>query len=171
MQIAGPLIIQPAHHTDIGRGIARIDYDIMDSIDARTNSFVEIISRKRTVARCLPVIPSDESKGIIRLDDLTMENAGSQIGKHVYVKKMEVSEAERVIVIPLQEIPVGMEQYLNDVVYHQAIVKEQLVTIPYFPGSLMFTVKDYTPLAQSVMITSKTKFQVENTKYHLSNNV
>ncbi len=171
MQVAGPLIIQPAHHRDIGRGIARIDYDVMDSIDAGTDSFVEITSRKRTVVRCLPVIPSDEGKGVIRLDDLTMENAGAQIGKHVYVKKIDVSEAEQVTVAPLQEIPSGMKQYLNDVLYHQAIVKEQLVAIPYFPGSLMFTVKNYTPLVQSVMITSKTKFQIENTNYYLSNNV
>ncbi|CUR51378.1 AAA family ATPase, CDC48 subfamily protein (fragment) [Nitrosotalea devaniterrae] len=171
MQITGPLIIQPAHHRDIGCGIARMDYDVIDSLDTRTDSFVEIISRKRTVVRCLPVIPSDEGKGVIRLDDLTMENIGSQIGKHVYVKKIDVSEAERVIVAPLQEIPPVMEQYLNDVLYNQAIVKEQLVAIPYFPGSLIFTVKDYTPLAQSVMITSKTKFQIENTNYYFSNNV
>jgi transitional endoplasmic reticulum ATPase len=165
VQVAGPLIIQPAHHRDIGRGIARIDYDIMDFIGAGTNSFVEIISRKSTVAKCLPVTPSDEGKGVIRLDDLTMENVGSQIGKHVYVKKIDVSEAAQVVVVPLQEIPLGMEQYLNDVVYHQVIVKEQLIAIPYFLGSLMFTVKDYAPLAQSVRVTSKTKFQIENIDY------
>lgn len=171
MESIGPIIIQPAHHNDIGRGIARIDYDVMDSIGVETGSFVEIISRKRIVARCLPVIPSDEGKGVIRLDDLTTENAGSQIGKHVYVKKADTSAAEQITVIPLQDIPPGIEKYLNDVICHQAIVKEQLVVIPYFPGSLVFTVKDYTPGVQSVVVTSKTKFQIEGNNNHPSNKV
>ena len=171
MEFIGPIIIQPAHHSDIGRGIARVDYDVMDSIGFGTDSYVEIISRKRTVARCLPVIPSDEGKGVIRLDDLTIDNAGSQIGKHVYVKKANTSTAEQITVIPLQDIPQGIEKYLNDVLCNQAIITEQLVAIPYFPGSLMFTVKNYAPNVQSVVVTSETKFQIENNNSHPSNNV
>ena len=68
------LKILEAYTRDVGRGIARIDYDSMDSLSASTGDVVEIRGKRRTVVKCLPLYPSDEGKGIVRVDGLVRNN-------------------------------------------------------------------------------------------------
>jgi hypothetical protein len=65
-----------AYTRDVGRGVARLDYDSMDSLNTSTGDVVEIGGKRRTVAKCLPLHPSDEGKGRIRVDGLVRNNAG-----------------------------------------------------------------------------------------------
>ena len=69
-----PLKVLEAYTRDVGRGVARIDYDSMDSLSASTGDVIEIRGKRRTVAKCLPLYPSDEGKGIIRVDGLVRNN-------------------------------------------------------------------------------------------------
>jgi transitional endoplasmic reticulum ATPase len=57
------LKVLEAYTRDVGRVIARIDYEVMDSLDAKTGDILEIRGKRRTVAKCLPLYPSDEGKG------------------------------------------------------------------------------------------------------------
>jgi len=60
------LKVLEAYTRDVGRGVARIDYESMDSLSASTGDVIEIKGgKRRTVAKCLPLYPSDEGKGII----------------------------------------------------------------------------------------------------------
>src|ERR671910_553292 len=54
------LKVLEAYTRDVGRGVARIDYDSMDSLTASTGDVIEIRGKRRTVAKCLPLYPSDE---------------------------------------------------------------------------------------------------------------
>ena len=54
------LKVLEAYTRDVGRGVARIDYDSMDSLSASTGDVVEIKGKRKTVAKCLPLYPSDE---------------------------------------------------------------------------------------------------------------
>ena len=83
------LKVLEAYTRDVGRGVARIDYDSMDSLSASTGDVVEIKGKRKTVAKCLPLYPSDEGKGIIRVDGLVRNNAGIAIGDTVMVKKIK----------------------------------------------------------------------------------
>ena len=69
------LKILESYTRDVGRGVARIDYDSMDSLSASTRDVIEIRGKRRTVAKCLPLYPSDEGKGIVRVDGLVRNNA------------------------------------------------------------------------------------------------
>ena len=51
-------------------------------------------SVRRTVAKCLPLYPSDEGKGVIRIDGLVRNNAGLAIGDTVIIKKIKAALAE-----------------------------------------------------------------------------
>ena len=62
------LKVLEAYTRDVGRGVVRIDYDAMDSLDASTGDIVEIKGKRRTVGKCLPLYPSDEGRGVIRID-------------------------------------------------------------------------------------------------------
>src|SRR5919197_1466833 len=61
----------------------------MDSLSASTGDVIEIRGKRRTVAKCLPLYPSDEGKGIIRVDGLVRNNAGVAIGDTVVVRKIK----------------------------------------------------------------------------------
>ena len=39
-------------------------------LNASTGDVIEIKGKRRTVAKCLPLYPSDEGKGIIRIDGI-----------------------------------------------------------------------------------------------------
>ncbi|HEU5461545.1 MAG TPA: hypothetical protein VFU79_04665, partial [Nitrososphaeraceae archaeon] len=47
------LKVLEAYTRDVGRGIARIDYDTMDSLAVSTGDVVEIRGKRRTTAKCL----------------------------------------------------------------------------------------------------------------------
>src|SRR5262245_58512845 len=115
------LKILEAYTRDVGRGIARIDYDSMDSLNVSTGDILEISAdekgkrtRKKTVAKCLPLYPSDEGKGIIRIDGIIRNNAGLAISDIAHVRKIKVKPAEKVFVAPLDAIPPIDERYLSD---------------------------------------------------------
>ncbi|NOJ30440.1 MAG: hypothetical protein DA328_09770, partial [Nitrososphaeraceae archaeon] len=48
------LKVLEAYTRDVGRGIARIDYDTMDSLNISTGDVIEIRGKRRTTAKCLP---------------------------------------------------------------------------------------------------------------------
>jgi transitional endoplasmic reticulum ATPase len=162
MSNANPLSLKvlEAYTRDVGRGVARIDYDSMDSLSASTGDVIEIRGKRRTVAKCLPLYPSDEGKGIIRVDGLVRNNAGVAIGDTVVVRKIKAVPAEKVIVAPLEAIPPIDERYLADALESVPLIKGDNVMVPYFGGRLTFQVIGVTPAADAVMVTKKTMFNI-----------
>lgn len=159
-QNALSLKVLEAYTRDVGRGVARIDYDSMDSLGASTGDVIEIKGKRRTVAKCLPLYPSDEGKGIIRVDGLVRNNAGIAIGDTVAVRKIKAVAAEKVVVAPLEAIPPIDERYLADALESVPLIKGDNVMVPYFGGRLTFQVIGVTPAADAVLVTQKTVFHI-----------
>jgi len=154
------LKVLEAYTRDVGRGVARIDYDSMDSLSASTGDVIEVKGGKRkTVAKCLPLYPSDEGKGIIRIDGLSRNNGGAAIGDTVEITKIKAVPAEKVIVAPLDSIPPVDERYLADALESVPVIKGDNVAVPYFGGRLAFLVIEVVP-ATAVLITQKTSFHI-----------
>ena len=126
---------------------ARLDYDSMGSLRASTGDVIEIRGKRRTVAKCLPLYPSDEGKGIVRVDGLVRNNAGVAIGDTVVVRKIKAVPAEKVIVAPLEAIPPIDERYLADALESVPLIKGDNLMVPYFGGRLTFQVIGVTPAA------------------------
>src|ERR687895_121001 len=157
------LKVLEAYTRDVGRGVARIDYDSMDSLSASTGDVIEIRGKRRTVAKCLPLYPSDEGKGIIRIDGLVRNNAGVAIGDTVVVRKIKAVPAEKVIVAPLEAIPPIDERYLADALESVPLIKGDNVMVPYFGGRLTFQIIGITPptaVDTAAIVTSKTTFTI-----------
>jgi transitional endoplasmic reticulum ATPase len=155
------LKVLEAYTRDVGRGVARIDYNSMDSLTASTGDVIEIRGKRRTVAKCLPLYPSDEGKGIIRVDGLVRNNAGVAIGDTVVVRKIKAVPAEKVIVAPLEAIPPIDERYLADALESVPLIKGDNVMVPYFGGRLTFQVIGVTPAGNdAVLVTQKTAFNI-----------
>ena len=154
------LKVLEAYTRDVGRGVARIDYDSMDTLNASTGDVIELKGKRRTVAKCLPLYPSDEGKGIIRIDGLGRNNSGIAIGDAISVKKIKAVPAEKVIVAPLEAIPPIDERYLADALESVPLIKGDNVMVPYFGGRLTFQVIGVTPAADAVLVTQKTSFHI-----------
>ena len=154
------LKVLEAYTRDVGRGVARIDYDSMDTLNASTGDVIELKGKRRTVAKCLPLYPSDEGKGIIRIDGLGRNNSGIAIGDAINVKKIKAVPAEKVIVAPLEAIPPIDERYLADALESVPLIKGDNVMVPYFGGRLTFQVIGVTPAADAVLVTQKTSFHI-----------
>ena len=154
------LKVLEAYTRDVGRGVARIDYDSMDTLSASTGDVIELKGKRRTVAKCLPLYPSDEGKGIIRIDGLGRNNSGIAIGDAITVKKIKAVQAEKVVVAPLEAIPPIDERYLADALESVPLIKGDNVMVPYFGGRLTFQVIGVTPAADAVLVTQKTVFHI-----------
>ena len=83
------LKVLEAYSRDVGRGIARLDYDSTNSLSVASGDVIEIKGKRRTVAKCLPLYPSDEGKGIIRVDGLVRNNLGVAVGDKIEVRKIK----------------------------------------------------------------------------------
>jgi len=154
------LKVLEAYTRDVGRGVARIDYDSMDTLSASTGDVIEVKGKRRTVAKCLPLYPSDEGKGIIRIDGLGRNNSGIAIGDSISVKKIKAIAAEKIIVAPLEAIPPIDERYLADALESVPLIKGDNVMVPYFGGRLTFQIIGVTPNADAVLVTQKTIFTI-----------
>ncbi len=154
------LKVLEAYTRDVGRGVARIDYDSMDTLSASTGDVIEIKGKRRTVAKCLPLYPSDEGKGIIRIDGLGRNNSGIAIGDTITVRKIRAVPAEKIIVAPLEAIPPIDERYLADALESVPLIKGDNVMVPYFGGRLTFQVIGVAPAADAVLVTQKTAFHI-----------
>ncbi len=159
-QNALSLKVLEAYTRDVGRGVARIDYDSMDTLTASTGDVIEIKGKRRTVAKCLPLYPSDEGKGIIRIDGLGRNNSGIAIGDTISVRKIKAVAAEKIVVAPLEAIPPIDERYLADALESVPLIKGDNVMVPYFGGRLTFQVIGVTPAADAVLVTQKTVFHI-----------
>ena len=154
------LKVLEAYTRDVGRGVARIDYDAMDTLDASTGDIIEITGKRKTVAKCLPLYPSDEGRNVIRVDGLVRNNAGVAISDPISIRKIKAPPAEKVTVAPLESIPPIDERYLADALESVPVTKGDNIMIPYFGGRLTFQVIGINPASDAVLITQRTLFTI-----------
>jgi transitional endoplasmic reticulum ATPase len=154
------LKVLEAYTRDVGRGVARVDYDVMDSLGASTGDVLEVRGKRKTVAKCLPLYPSDEGRGIIRIDGLTRNNSGVAIGDTVAVRKIKAVPAEKVVVAPLENIPPIDERYITDALEGVPVTRGDNIMVPYFGGRLTFQVVGLTPSSEAAIISQRTVFQL-----------
>ncbi|MBI1829320.1 MAG: AAA family ATPase, partial [Thaumarchaeota archaeon] len=154
------LKILEAYARDVGRSIARIDSDSMKKLEASAGDILEIKGKRRSVAKCLPLYPSDEGNGIVRVDGLVRNNTGVAMGDTITMRKIKAVPAESIIVAPLDSIPPLDEKYLTDSLESVPLVKGDNVMVPYFGGRLTFQVIGVTPAVDAVIVTQKTVFHI-----------
>ncbi len=83
------LRVLTAYAQDVGRGIVRMDRRSMDILDVANGDLVEIIGDKEgTDARCYQLLPSDEDRGIARIDPALRKIIGVIVDNSVTIRKM-----------------------------------------------------------------------------------
>jgi hypothetical protein len=83
------LRVLAAYAQDVGRGIVRMDRRSMDILDVANGDRVKIFGdNEGTDARCYQLLPSDEGKGIARIDPALRKILGVTVDNSVTIRKM-----------------------------------------------------------------------------------
>ena len=160
------LKVLEAYTRDVARGVARIDYDSMDKLEIKTGDTIKLYnakSNKFTVAKALPLYPSDEHKVMIRIDGLIRKNLLIEIASEIDIEKIEIKNALSITALALEDIPPIDERYLADALENVPVVINDKVMVPYFGGRLPFQIQEIEPEDMGV-ITQKTLFKIVEAK-------
>ena len=98
------LKVAEAAKKDVGRGLARIDPGDIEKMEATIGDIVEIVGKRRTVAKVMPTFKEERGKGIIQIDGLTRGNSQIGLGEKVTVKKVPWQAADNVALTPVTAV-------------------------------------------------------------------
>lgn len=94
------LRVAEALQQDVGKGMVRIDHELMTKIGAAPGDIVEIIGKRTIGAIAGNSYPADVGLEIIRMDGLTRSNAGTSIGEMITIRKAQPRMASKVVIAP-----------------------------------------------------------------------
>jgi len=155
---------------ETGKGIARLDPELMDILQIRAGDAILIDGSKKTVARVLTGMPEDANRGIIRIDGTTRRNAGTSIDERVDVKKAMVKNAEKITFSPTEELRLqGGETYLTQVMENRVFAKGDILTLNVMGNKIDLVVTSFSPSGDGVIMTSNTAVKVSDTPASPSN--
>jgi transitional endoplasmic reticulum ATPase len=105
------LTVAKAYPNDSGRGIARLDPNILMILQLLPGDVVEIEGKKSTSAKVWRADKGDWEENVIRIDGFIRQNAGVSIGDTVKIRKANVRTAERLVLAPSEGASI---QFSND---------------------------------------------------------
>lgn len=92
------------YSSDIGRKVARIDQNSLNSLSLSEGDSVEIIGKdKTTEAKCLALLPNDQGRGIIRIDPHLSKIIGASLGETIIVRNIKLDSEKNKIHFPKEE--------------------------------------------------------------------
>lgn len=126
------LKVAEANPRDVGRGLARVDPEVMAQlgIDA-SGEIVSLIGKRETVAKIMPTFPELRGRSIVQIDGIIRENAQVGIDEQVKLARIKVAEARRITLSPLTLI----DRMATD----RAYLSRQLSAIPVTRGDRIQT--------------------------------
>ncbi|HXX99128.1 MAG TPA: hypothetical protein VEL11_18720 [Candidatus Bathyarchaeia archaeon] len=161
---------------DVEKGIARVDYDVMRSLEIRIGDLVEISRNPNaTTAMCMPLESAreKENKYVVGIDRLTRYNARVAIGEFVNISKTNGIAADKITMKRLTAMSFSKslaidERYLRDALTNVPIRPMDVVVIPYFKIGLAFTVIDIIPFNSNYSYVGSGAFTVStNTTFEI----
>tara|TARA_Y100000034_G_scaffold29868_1_gene36390 strand:- start:1868 stop:4159 length:2292 start_codon:yes stop_codon:yes gene_type:complete len=125
------LKVMEALQDDAYKGIARIDYEIMKSLDVKRGDVIVIKGNRETVAIADRAYPADVGEGTIRIDGIIRRNAKAGIGDVVSISKAEVKEAKKIMIAPAQKniMVQGDSESLKRGLLGRAVLKGDVVVL------------------------------------------
>jgi transitional endoplasmic reticulum ATPase len=96
------LKVAEANPRDVGRGIARVDPEVMEQLGISDSGEVFGLQGKRqTVVKIMPTFPDQRGRGIVQIDGIIRENAQAGIDEQAKLARIKFEEAKKVTLSPL----------------------------------------------------------------------
>ena len=148
---------------EAGKGIARLDPELMDILGIKVGDIALITGTKKTAVKVLRGPPEDANRGVVRLDGSTRRNAGTSIDERVDVKKAETKDAEKITFSPTEELRLqGGEEYLAQALEGRAFAKGDVLSLNIMGNKMDLVVTAFTPAAEAAMMCDKTKVKIND---------
>ncbi len=148
------LKVAEAYHRDVGRGIARVDPDVMAQLGLQSGDVIEISGKNVVPAIVWPGYPDDRGKRVIRIDGNIRSNAGVGIDDRVKIRKVEAKPAEKITLAPTEPVRLmGGETYLQRLLEGRPVIKGQKIRVEVFGHVLTFVITATKP--SGVVIVSR----------------
>jgi transitional endoplasmic reticulum ATPase len=169
-------VVEAYDRKDVGKGIARINYNVLHSLGIRIGDIIEISGKeKATPAMFMPLdsATEKENKYIVGIDRLTRYNARVATGEFVTISKTNGIAADKITMKPLTAMAISKslaidERYLRDALTNVPNRPMDVVVVPYFKIGMAFTVIDIIPFngnynyvgSSASMVSTNTKFEI-----------
>ncbi len=154
---------------DVGKGLARLDPEDMRALNALLGDLIEITGKKKTVARITGTLPEDSDKHIIQIDGHTRENANTNVGMTVEIKKVPRITATSVVLYPLDGegvLPQENEMELfGKILQGRPIILGDKINIPLFGGKEWLFQVGATSPAGPLIVNQQTRFVLKKPDY------
>lgn len=148
---------------ETGRGIARLDPELMDILGIKVGDIVQIDGNRKTVVKVLRGAPEDANRGIIRIDGSTRRNAGVSLDERVAIKKVAAKNAERITFSPTEQLRLqGGEEYLREVLEGRALAKGDTITLNVMGNKIDLVVTSFSPSCEAVLMCNTTQVKVSD---------
>jgi hypothetical protein len=113
------LDVAKAYPNDSGRGIARLDPDILLHLKLSPGDIIEIEGSDTTAAKVWRADRQDWNTDTVHLDGFTRQNAETAIGEPVTIRSVGAKPADRVVLTPPDEATVQFESTATDMIWRQ----------------------------------------------------
>ncbi|MEJ2277100.1 MAG: CDC48 family AAA ATPase [Candidatus Lokiarchaeota archaeon] len=165
--------IKDAFKEDSGRGIVRVDPEVIESLKLKSGDIVEIrhlMSNRKTAAILKTGKQEDIGTNIIRLDPSLRRNLNSSIDDLVEIKKINPLIAQEVIFAGIEEaVMLRDSQQLVRKLENRVITKGDILSFYSYGRRVDLIIVDYRPDSEAVIIKFDTKITLsEKTHKELS---
>lgn len=99
------LKVTEALSKDMGRALARLDPEDMETLHLAIGDIVEITGKRKTVGKAMPAYKELRGHSRVQLDGLTRENVGAGLDEHVSICRTIPRPAEQVKLTPTNITP------------------------------------------------------------------
>src|SRR5213596_3080481 len=155
------LRVAEAKPADAGRGIVRIDPEVMKILEFKEGDVVLILGAKATAAGVRRGYPEDANRGVIRMDGMQRRNAGVGIDDKVGLRKALARPAEKVSLAPTEPIRImGGEEYMAQVLQGRAITRGDVLSVSVMGRKFDFVVTSFSPSADAVLVEQGTETKI-----------
>jgi transitional endoplasmic reticulum ATPase len=143
----------------VGRGMALVDPKVMEEMDLSTGDVIEISGKKKSYVLLWSGQRDDQGKKLIRIDGYTRNNIGVGIDDIVSVHKVNVKNAEQVILAPTEELNiVGLEDYLPELLEGRVVTRGDMIPLNIMGRRIGFAVTSTSPTDAASLVDSNTEF-------------
>jgi len=130
------LRVREAQAKDVGRGIARLDPQDLERLGVGIGDVVEIVGKRRTVAKAMPAYVAERGQSLIQVDGIVRENAQVGLDEKVTVRGIVAQPARRVMLVPLEEMRAGggaqHTRYISRLLEGMAVTSGDRVRVDLF---------------------------------------
>lgn len=149
--------VAQAYPRDAGRGIARLEKNLMQQLGITSGDIIEIKGKDTCYAIVWPGYADDTGKGIIRIDGNLRYNAKIGLDEQVTIKKILAHEAESVTLAPTQPVQlVGGSRFILRIIEGRPLSKGERVRVETVNNPLTFAVLATKP-SGPVVVTRNTQ--------------